>query len=102
MKDCSLPTRQECLAILAEYHVPPHMVNHSLAVAKLGAILRVADALDRSYSQRIREVHCSRKGDRFVISVQSVDDLFVEQLALRQKGPMFEDVYGLQVQLRRS
>ena len=39
MKDCSLPTRKECLAILAEYHVPPHMVNHSLAVAKLAVFL---------------------------------------------------------------
>jgi putative nucleotidyltransferase with HDIG domain len=39
MKDCSLPTRKECLAILAEYHVPPHIVNHSRAVAKLAVFL---------------------------------------------------------------
>jgi len=39
MKDCSLPTRKECLALLAEYHVPPHMVSHSRAVAKLAVFL---------------------------------------------------------------
>lgn len=39
MKDCSHPTRKECLAILAEYHVPPHMVNHCRAVAKLAVFL---------------------------------------------------------------
>jgi len=39
MKDCSLPTRKECLAILAEYHVPPHIVNHNRAVAKLAVFL---------------------------------------------------------------
>jgi uncharacterized protein len=39
MKDCSLPTHKECLALLAEYHVPPHMVNHSRAVAKLAVFL---------------------------------------------------------------
>ena len=39
MKDCSLPTRKECLALLAEYHVPPHIVNHSQAVAKLAVFL---------------------------------------------------------------
>ena len=39
MKDCNLPTRKECLAILAEYHVPPHIVNHSKAVAKLAVFL---------------------------------------------------------------
>ena len=39
MKDCSLPTRKECLAILAEYHVPPHIVSHSQTVAKLAVFL---------------------------------------------------------------
>ena len=39
MKDCSLPNRKECLALLAEYHVPPHIVNHSRAVAKLAVFL---------------------------------------------------------------
>lgn len=39
MKDCKLPTHKECLAILAEYHVPPHIVSHSKAVAKLAVFL---------------------------------------------------------------
>ena len=39
MKDCDLPTRKECLAILAEYHVPPHVVSHSRKVAKLAVFL---------------------------------------------------------------
>lgn len=39
MKDCNLPTRKECLAILAEYHVPPHIVSHSKTVAKLAVFL---------------------------------------------------------------
>ena len=39
MKDCSLPTRKECLALLTEYHVPPHMVNHCRAVEKLAVFL---------------------------------------------------------------
>jgi putative nucleotidyltransferase with HDIG domain len=39
MKDCSLPTRKVCLALLAEYHVPQHIVSHSKAVAKLAVFL---------------------------------------------------------------
>ena len=39
MKDCSLPTRKECLALLAEYNVPTHIVNHCRAVAKLAVFL---------------------------------------------------------------
>jgi len=39
MKDYSIPTRKECLALLAEYHVPVHIVSHSKAVAKLAVFL---------------------------------------------------------------
>jgi uncharacterized protein len=39
MKDCSLLNSKECFAILAEYHVPPHIVNHSKTVAKLAVFL---------------------------------------------------------------
>lgn len=39
MRDYSLPTRKECLAILAEYHVPPHIISHGRAVAKLAVFL---------------------------------------------------------------
>jgi len=39
MKKSSLPTRKECLAIIKEHHVPPHIVKHSLAVAKLAVFL---------------------------------------------------------------
>jgi len=60
MKDCSLPTRKECLALLAEYHVPPHIVNHSKAVAKLAVFL----------AQRLNE-----NGDR-------VDEALVDRACL--------------------
>ena len=39
MKKYNLPTRKECQAIIEEHHVPPHIVKHSLAVAKLAVFL---------------------------------------------------------------
>lgn len=71
-----------------------------IVVAKLAAILRVADALDCSRSQRIRELRCSRENGRLVISIPQVEDLSLEQLAIDQKGPLFEEVFGMQVFLR--
>ena len=35
-----------------------------------------------------------------MISVPNVQDVSLEQLALRQNASLFEDVFGLQVQLR--
>jgi len=71
-----------------------------VAVAKLAAILRVADALDRSYSQRVHGIACVREPGRLVIEVPGVVDLSLETLALRGKGPLFQDVYGMEVALR--
>jgi exopolyphosphatase/guanosine-5'-triphosphate,3'-diphosphate pyrophosphatase len=73
-----------------------------IAVAKMAAILRVAAALDRSYSQRIREIHCVRETAGFLIEVPNVSDLSLEQMALKQKGPLFEETFGLQVVLRSA
>jgi len=39
MKNYNLPTHKECLSITKEHHVPPHIVKHSLAVAKLAVFL---------------------------------------------------------------
>lgn len=73
-----------------------------VTVAKLAAILRVAVALDESRSQRINEVHCRRDRNRLIIEVPEVDDLSIEQLALRQSGSLFEEIFGLQVLLRTA
>jgi len=71
-------------------------------VAKLAALLRIADSLDRSYSQRIKEFSCSVQTERLVISIPGIDDVSLEQVALKQSVSLFEETYGLTVLLRRS
>ena len=71
-----------------------------VAVCQMAALLRVAVALDDSRSQRVKEVRCFREEGRIVLVVPNIDDLSLEQLAIRQNGTMFEDVFGLQVLLR--
>ena len=39
MNESNLPTRQECFDIIRQYHVPSHILKHSLTVAKLGVFL---------------------------------------------------------------
>lgn len=73
-----------------------------LVIAKLAAILRTADALDVSHSQRVHKITCRLDRARCTITAPDVDDLSLEQIAVRQKGPMFEDVYGASVVLRKS
>ncbi|MEX0819680.1 MAG: Ppx/GppA phosphatase family protein [Pirellulaceae bacterium] len=74
--------------------------DERVAVSKLAALLRIAVALNDSRSQRINNIRCEIKGNRLLISVLNVQDISLEQLALRQNASLFEDVFGLQVQLR--
>lgn len=71
-----------------------------VAVAKLASLLRIADALDCSRSQRIAELHCVREHGKLVIYVPTVDDLSLEQIAVDQKGLFFEETFGMEVLLR--
>ena len=87
------PTHSEYLSLPRE---------ERLQVSQMAAILRVADALDLSHSKRVSHIAGRREGDRFVITIPGLQDLSLEQMALQQKGPMFEDVYGLSVFLRRA
>jgi exopolyphosphatase/guanosine-5'-triphosphate,3'-diphosphate pyrophosphatase len=101
------------VALVARYHrraspKPEHegfaMLDRDgrVAVSKLAALLRVAVALDDSRSQRIHEISCELERDRLVISVPEVEDLSLEQLALRQSGSLFEETYGMPVMLRKT
>ena len=73
-----------------------------IAVSKLAAILRVADALDRNHVQQVGDLTFSREPDQFVISVRGIDDLTMERLAMKEKGNLFQEVYGIPVVLRES
>jgi exopolyphosphatase/guanosine-5'-triphosphate,3'-diphosphate pyrophosphatase len=98
-------------ALVARYHrraspQPTHegyniLDRHDrVAVMQMAAILRVAIALDDSRSQRIHELFCEVEDNRLVISIPLVEDLSLEQLALRQLGTLFEETFGMPVLLR--
>ncbi len=105
-------TREETLVVahVARYHrrgLPKtaHTEYMSLprearmVVSKLAAILRVADALDRAHGQQISDITCKRENEEFVIYVRGVADLTLERRAVKSKGDLFEDIYGMKVRV---
>lgn len=66
-------------------------------VLKLAAILRVADALDRGHTQRLRLEELEVKEDHLLLRSDCQGDLSLERLSLAEKADMFEDVFGLKV-----
>ena len=71
-----------------------------VAVSKMASILRLATALDDTRSGRIREIECVREGKRLVINVPGLEDVSLEQIAMRQNSSLFRDVFGMPVLLR--
>lgn len=98
------------IALIARYHrrAAPQSYHEGYAtldrdqrmvVSKLAAILRVADALDRNHMQQVRELSFARARGGFTIYVHDVQDLSLEKVAMKEKGSMFEEVYGMKVNL---
>lgn len=67
-----------------------------MTIIKLTAILRMANALDRSHKQKIKEIRVNIKNDHTMqIMVDTTEDLTLEQALFREKAELFEEVYSL-------
>ena len=73
-----------------------------VAVSKIAAILRLADALDRNHSQEIVSVRALPADDELTLEVKSRGDLLVDEWALEAKADLFREVFGLPVTLSRA
>ncbi len=100
----SLVARYHRRALPRPYHTEFQTVDRDsrIAVLKLAAILRVADALERNHLQLVRDLSFAREKNQLVMTVHGVNDLTLERLALKEKGNMFEEVYGLKPVLRAA
>jgi len=101
------------VALIARYHrraLPS--LNHPeyaaldmdrrITVSKMAAILRVADAMDRNHLQQVRGPVLSLTKDELAITADNVEDLTMERMALKEKGKLFEEAYGLRIVLREG
>lgn len=70
-------------------------------VAKLAAIVRLADAMDRSYMQKISSCTVTVKDNELKVQVKSRHNLTLENWTFADKAAFFEEVYGLTPVLER-
>lgn len=63
-------------------------------VSKLAAILRLADALDRSHRQRVKKIKLVQQGETLLIQAVNGEEMQLEKLAVAEKGDLFESVFG--------
>jgi exopolyphosphatase/guanosine-5'-triphosphate,3'-diphosphate pyrophosphatase len=68
-----------------------------ILILKLTSILRVADALDRSHKQEIRDFTLEFRKD--VLAIKCKVRSPIERMAVAEKADMFESVFGYRVVL---
>ncbi len=66
-----------------------------LTVAKLTAILRVANALDRSHKQKFKDIKATVKENELIISIETSEDITLEKGLFGLKAGFFEEVFNI-------
>jgi exopolyphosphatase/guanosine-5'-triphosphate,3'-diphosphate pyrophosphatase len=69
-------------------------------VEKLAAIVRIADALDRSHRQLVTGVECRVRSRRVELTVSARADCEAELTEARRKGNLFERVFDRRLSLK--
>ncbi|MBP7347531.1 MAG: HD domain-containing protein [Butyrivibrio sp.] len=73
-----------------------------LTIAKLTAILRVANGLDRTHRQKFKDVHVMLKENELVINVDTMNDITVEQGLFNNRAGFFEEIFGVRPIIRQK
>lgn len=73
-----------------------------LLIAKLTAILRLANVLDRSHKQKLADFTIIRKGNELIITGVPSEDMTLEASLIEEKADFFEEIYGIRPVLRQK
>jgi len=102
------PGQMAVVANVARYHrksfpKPQHDEYRVLSskdrviVAKLAAILRLADAMDNEHAVRVTDFEVEYKKPKFIIRLKGEGDLLLEKWSLARKADLFEEIFSAKV-----
>ena len=87
-----LPSREKILGQLEDCDY--------ITIAKLAAILRIANILDKSHTQKIEDISISLKDYQMIITAKTYEDIDLEAGLFEERADFFEKVYGIRPVLR--
>lgn len=112
---------REIVANVVKYHIQTfrynevELQNHSsrdsrlanpenlpLVIAKLTAILRMANSMDRSHAAKLTDCRLSVKGQQLFITTEYEGDVTLERLSIEDKGDFFEEIFGVRPVLKQK
>lgn len=101
------------VALIARYHrnsppKPSHPIYRDLdtlqqmRVSKIASILRIADALNRSHAARAENLSVTLTPGVLNIHLADATDATVERSAMKSKGDLFQNIFGLEIHLHED
>lgn len=91
---------REKVANIVKYNTVELETTEDLTTVKLVAILRAANALDRSHKQKFKDYKMELKDNMLVISVKTSEDITLEKGLFKEKAEFFEEVFGVKPVLK--
>ena len=91
-------TEREIVANVVKYNHADFDYSENidyLVVAKLTAILKVANGLDRSHKQKFKDVKTVLKDGNLVITVDTDEDITLEKGLFKERAEFFEEVFSV-------
>lgn len=73
----------------------------TILIAKLTAILRLANSMDRSHKQKLADFKAAVKNGQLVVTTGSQENIILEQASFENKADFFEEIFGIRPILKQ-
>ncbi len=73
-----------------------------IKIAKLTAILRLANSMDRSHKQKLSGCKMAVRDEQLVITTDYPGEILLEQMSFQQKADFFEEIFGIRPVLKHK
>lgn len=73
-----------------------------LVIAKLTAIIRIANGLDKSHKQKLKKIKAQLEEEKLILTLESKQDILYEQEVFRQKADFFEEVFSIEPVIKQK
>lgn len=74
----------------------------TILIAKLTAILRLADSMDRAHKQTMKGCKIAMKDGNLVVTTDYRGDMTLDSIAFEDKASFFEEIFGIRPVLKRK
>ena len=108
VQTCALPIclsheeREMIAKVVRSHAVEYDYVDDDTRVAKLTALLRLANALDTGHKQKVSDCRMSVKNGELVITASYTGDISLELLRVALCERFFEEIFGIKPVLKKK